>query len=620
MQPLSRRTVLFLTVATSLSASLTVRGGQAQESAIFVGPMVGAPMQGSFQAGEPQPTGTGVVSGVVVSADFKRPVRRATVRLSSTTPRMPRTVTTDDRGRFSFEQVAPGDYTVSTSKPGYLESIYGQKVPGSGRAGTPISIADGDRKEDLTVAIGRGGVLAGVIVDDGGEPAYGATVQALRASWQGGERTFREAGRSRTDDRGAYRIGALPPGEYVVVASPASAFERPDVFGPMAGVVRGPEPEQSQGYAPVYYPGTTSPASATRLTLAVSEEKAAIDLQLLLVPMGRVEGIVSTGGDPSAGTTVQLIDLDESLPGFSSRLTSTGPTGQFVFTNVPPGRYRLQARTGPARAISVDPSSEGTRVMMRFEAAAPARALGGVFMEPPSESLETLWASTEISLTGEERQTVSLFLEPGVSVSGRLRFDDSSAPPQDLSILRIILNSATSANGLSSGMTAIEQDGSFTLAGVVPGSYRVVVLSPTAWRPKSFDVDGRDALDFLLHVERGSDIADAVLTLTTSGASLSGTLQSATGQPTADYSIILFADDERYWTPQSRRIQATRPATDGRYAFRNLPAGTYRLVAVDDLEEGRWFDPEVLRTLASSALRVAVGDRETRQQDIRLAR
>jgi hypothetical protein len=41
---------------------------------------------------------------------------------------------------------------------------------------------------------------------------------------------------------------------------------------------------------------------------------------------------------------------------------------------------------------------------------------------------------------------------------------------------------------------------------------------------------------------------------------------------------------------------------------------------VDDLEEGRWFDPEVLRTLASSALRVAVGDRETRQQDIRLAR
>ena len=75
---------------------------------------------------------------------------------------------------------------------------------------------------------------------------------------------------------------------------------------------------------------------------------------------------------------VQLIDMDQSLPGFGSRLAHAGPDGAFSFPGVPPGRYRVHARTGPARTISFEGSNATSMgVMMRFEGAVPARGPGG---------------------------------------------------------------------------------------------------------------------------------------------------------------------------------------------------------------------------------------------------
>ena len=144
------------------------------------------------------------------------------------------------------------------------------------------------------------------------------------------------------------------------MASPPGAFERADAFGALP--LRGPDVPMSaadgRGYAPVYYPGTTSSAGATFMTLGVSEEKAAVDLQLPLVPMGRVQGhLVSPDGSPTVGALVQLAELDESLPGLGRMLAAVGPDGSFSFANVAPGRYRVHARTGPTRK---SPSTQRT--------------------------------------------------------------------------------------------------------------------------------------------------------------------------------------------------------------------------------------------------------------------
>jgi hypothetical protein len=601
------------------------------------------PLPRDFMSGPPpsQPQGTATISGVVVSADLGRPIRRATVRLSSTVPAPPVTVTADDQGRFVFERVPAGQFTIVASKPGYLDSEYGQKKPGSGRPGTPLSISEGQRVERLSLPIARGGVLAGVVVDDGGEPAFGTEVRALRYTWQNGERVLRPAGSARADDRGSFRIGALPPGEYVVMATPAGQAGPFDDFGPFSvasapmavagtainvavareaafNAVVGPvQTQATSGYAPVYYPGTTTSSGATTVTLGISEERAGMDLQLQLVPLGTVSGMVVGDGTRSAsGTEVRLTSLDNALPGLGVRATFAAPDGAFTFMNVPPGRYRVTARAGARQEVFVDDSGGQTRMMMQFTSG--ARGEGPRAGGPPAAQ-PARWASADVSLTGRETQNVTLQLQPGVTVSGRVVFDRSTQAPENLATIRVVLNTANASDGPASALAAVNADGRFSIEGVVPGRYRVSVLAPGGLRAASFDVGGEDALDFLLNVGDRSP-ADATLTLTSRAAAIAGSLRQASGQPASDYTILVFADDPRYWTPQSRRIQATRPATDGAFSFRNLPGGAYRIVAVDDLEDGQWLDPAVLRQVSAAAIPITVADGETKTQDLRVAR
>jgi hypothetical protein len=302
-------------------------------------------------------------------------------------------------------------------------------------------------------------------------------------------------------------------------------------------------------------------------------------------------------------------------------VTGSGPDGQFSFDDVPPGRYRLHAQTGPASRVIVEDTPAGAKVVMEFMSEAREGPAGAGPFGPPPSSSETRWASADVTLTGGAAPPVALVLQPGVTVSGRVAFDGTGETPADLSSFRVTLTAADPADpGLSTSLTQVAADGRFTIAGVAPGAYRVTLLSPTAWRPKSFIVAGRDALDFLLTVDANQPVTDGTLTLTTRASSLSGSLVDASGRPATAYTIVLFADDPTYWTPGSRRIQATRPSTTGRFTLSNLPAGGYRLVAVDDLDEGQWSDPAVLQQLAGAALPLTLGDGEHRTQDVRVAR
>jgi hypothetical protein len=265
--------------------------------------------------------------------------------------------------------------------------------------------------------------------------------------------------------------------------------------------------------------------------------------------------------------------------------------------------------------------------MMQFRGPAPgpgefhreegvATALPG----PDPTRLPRRWAAAEVTVVGADTQQATLTLQRGVTVSGRLVFDGSASLPADLTTITIALTNTQPSGDASSGFARVGADGRFTITDVIPGAYRVNVLAGGAWRAKTAEADGRDALDFSLVVDPQRAIPDVVVTMTTRRATIAGTLNGVTGQPASDCTILVFADDPQYWTPQSRRIQATRPATDGRFSFSNLPAGAYRLVAVEEIEDGRWFDPTVLQQVAGAAIAITLGEGETRTQDVRLAR
>ena len=51
-----------------------------------------------------------------------------------------------------------------------------------------------------------------------------------------------------------------------------------------------------------------------------------------------------------------------------------------------------------------------------------------------------------------------------------------------------------------------------------------------------------------------------------------------------------------------------------------MPAGEYRLIAVEDVEPGQWFDPAFLKELVGASLAVSLAPGEKRTQDIRASR
>ena len=325
------------------------------------------------------PAGSGVLTGVILTDTTNpQPVRRATVRLSGEAIATPRLVGTNDEGRFVFDRLPAGRFTVSATKAGFVQAFHGSTRPGRG-PGVPVAVADG-QTVDVAIKLLPGAAITGVITDGRGTPMPGVTVAAVdtRAS---GATTLPV--RVVTDDRGMYRLFGLAPGEYLVSALPqlvpASAMRggpastlvtavtdadvqwaktlgmAPTPAG--AGAGGGPgQPGRPITYAPVFYPGTTDAAAAATIRVASGEERAGVDMSLQIVALSRLAGtIVDERGQPVTSATVSLVPKRGDQPSPVDALVASGAlalpraivsASGFAFSGVAPGRYTLIARTG----------------------------------------------------------------------------------------------------------------------------------------------------------------------------------------------------------------------------------------------------------------------------------
>src|SRR5258708_1314410 len=222
-------------------------------------------------------TGTSGLRGRIVASDTGTPVRRAQVRISG--PDIgTKSPLTANQGRYEFKELPAGRFNVSVSKSGYVTMQYGQNRPFE--PGRPIELADAQVLEKTDVALPRGGVLAGRVIDEAGEAVAEADVTAMRMQFQNGKRRLVPSGRNAsTNDLGQFRLYGLPPGEYFVSATLRSMGSMViDLIGAGSGGPTGSN--QSSGYAATYYPSTPNPAEAQRGALTVSQEPPGVDIQL----------------------------------------------------------------------------------------------------------------------------------------------------------------------------------------------------------------------------------------------------------------------------------------------------------------------------------------------------
>ena len=152
----------------------------------------------------------------------------------------------------------------------------------------------------------KGAAIAGRISDEHGSPMAGAVVHAMRYRYADGQRrvtpvtegpwwSFLTGDAAITDDMGHYRLHGLSPGDYYVAVG----------IGPPA-IPEG-QADDGVGYAPSFYPGTTSLAQAERVTLRVGQDAQNISFAVAPIRFATVSGtVVNSSGQPVLALNIRL--------------------------------------------------------------------------------------------------------------------------------------------------------------------------------------------------------------------------------------------------------------------------------------------------------------------------
>jgi hypothetical protein len=515
---------------------------------------------------------------------------------------------------FQLLELPAGRYTLSVSKSGFVSLSYGQRRPL--QAGTPLQLADGQEIKDIEFRLPRGSVIAGHVYDETGDPMPGVLVRAMRYQYQQGDRRLAPAGTGQTDDRGQFRIWGLMPGDYYVdaqsrvnlpFAGPAAgrgggaagrgggAGGRGGGAAAIAGLVGAiagnnaallfqPEDENQKAYAPTYFPGVTSINEAQPISLGLSQTSADVDFGLQLVHVARVSGHVTDpdGTATWSGNVSLVVDSATVGRGGGFRTNYGGRiqwNGTFEISNVPPGRYTLQAR--------------------------------GNDNDTPQ------FASQPLTV-GDSDIEVSVLLSDGATIAGTIVFPPSQTPLPDFSNMRVTAPATdTSIGGQAQGR--VDKDGKFTITGVQAGMH---LIRPggqlRGWTLGAVTIDGRDITDTAVELRSGQHLERVELRLTDKTNEINGTLTTDQGTPVTEYTVLAFSTDSAFWQPQSRHIGTARPDQTGHFRIRGLPPGAYYLATVDPAQQGEWYEPAYLEEHRIGAARVTLGDGDTKTQDFKI--
>jgi hypothetical protein len=540
--------------------------------------------QRPLRPGEAPPKGTAVIKGQVIAGGAGSPLRRAQVRAMSMEGRGGGVTSTDGNGVFEIKDLPAGRYTVTATKGGYAQAQFGQRRPGD--PGTPIELADGQTAERVNFVLSRGGVIAGTIVDDGGEPVSGANVSAVRFQYIGGQRRLTpapaEGSNDRTDDRGNFRLFGLPPGDYFVSAS----YRGNNFMGP------GMTNTEHDGFAPTYFPGTPNVSEATRVTVKPGQEVGGASFALIVARMARVRGrVTNSRGEAAGGMMAMLSPADPfggMMIGMNMSNAQVAGDGTFEFANVAPGRYNLNIRP------------------------------------PGMQSPTAEFAILPITVGSDDVDNVFVTTHTGATARGVVMTDDGSAPsfrPEQVSIFPAMLEPTPMF--ISPGTNRINDDYSFEMTNLFDRRvFRggVGQGQTLGWYLRAVLYEGSDVTDTGIDFAPGRSYDGIQVVFSRKTTDLSGLVIDDRGKPVVDATVVVFPVSRERWLYQSRFVRTARPDTNGRYSIKSLPpADDYLIIAVQNLEQGQGSDPDFLAKARDEAKAFSLGDGETKSVDIRLS-
>src|ERR1035441_8429130 len=388
--------------------------------------LLGEAAQVSGQEDPPVPPKTGSIAGVAIDEKSGEGIAKALIILRRDQQGGLGEIT-DAKGKFTLRDVDPGVYTLSVERDGYV-AVRGQPQT--------VSVQAGKTTSDVKLKLLRTGAVSGRILDADGDPISGVGVVILPAR---AIKNARPVSFATTNDRGEYRIFHIPPGGYRVSATytPTEGYDGVRMQRPAGAEAA----SGSEAYPTMYYPATTDPRQATVLTVEPGTEIHGIDLQLVRVRGVRVSGRIA----PPAGGPAPLFQMvtlsaigQRDAPGQGHDVLIRDPKGEFEFTGVVPGTYRLQVETAGFN------EPEPNRMSARRTLEVGVSDLEGIEMTPGRPA----------------------------SLSGRVIAPEGRKLAPDLIV---ILEPRDAGDMQGGGMAQVGVDGTFSMALVAPGEYDVLL-------------------------------------------------------------------------------------------------------------------------------------------------
>lgn len=274
-----------------------------------------------------QETPAGVVTGTVVDDTTGVAIAAARVgigRLEGVTTQ--RFGITAEDGSFRITGVAPGQYWIECSSPGYV------KMEGYNLDGPAIDVPAQGIPRPVTVRLVPGASIEGHLVSEDGEPILFATVEVYHG----------RATPSTTGLLGVFRIDGLPDGDHILRARIDDAIRRDRVRVDPVTMERSGLPQI------VFYPGVADVSRATPIHLTRGEQRRDLEFRVKRARLVSAGGTVidAKTGAPLKGGEIELRPGAKAPPGDGIPRRAL-KEGTFRFDLLVPGTYQARVYRVP---------------------------------------------------------------------------------------------------------------------------------------------------------------------------------------------------------------------------------------------------------------------------------
>jgi len=481
------------------------------------------------------------ISGIAVSKIDGHPLDRARILLRNLKSRNdPESFITSADGKFSFENVSAGKYSLEGRKRGFISAAYDQHDQYS----SAIVTGAGIDTENLVLKLSPQAIISGRVLDEAGEPVRQAQLTLYRNNRFEGIEHIQAIRNAQTDDLGAFELTPPLPGTYFLsvhaqpwyAMHPTSAVNHADSGGRAGDNTN----SLDVAYPVMYYENAMDTDSATPIQISGGEH---LQIEINLNPVPALRLIFHTAVDPSRGfSPPQLVQVGfDGSAGVQTSVEMPSP-GVLEVSGVPAGRYNIRI---------------------------------------PGQNTITQLNGVEVNKDGEEVDTSAAEALGTVKVSLKVLGENVVPPGLGVGLFQ--------ARRSAGGLNRSADKGEIEIQQVPAGTYSVQTLGGgKVYGIVSLSAVGAQVKGHTVTVPAG---ASATISLTVAaGAEVQGVAKKA-GKPFAEAMIVLVPRNTEGNRDLFRRDQSD---LDGTFSLQNVVPGSYTIVAIEDGWDLDWSEPQVI--------------------------